>query len=153
MRERLDDVPMLAEHFLEQACRRLGVPLLKLKRRHVELLQSYHWPGNIRELQNIVERAVIGAQSGPLEFDLPGDSDDQRADDQQPAPGATVKAKGRAAEILTYGQLKRQERENLLAALEATHWRVSGPNGAAKLLGLQPTTLASKIKALGLREE
>ena len=72
LRERLDDVPMLAEHFLEQACRRLGVPAQRLKRRHVDTLQGHEWPGNIRELQNIVERAVIGAQSGPLEFDLSG---------------------------------------------------------------------------------
>ena len=148
LRERVDDVPMLAQHFLGQACRRLGVPPRKLKSRHVDALQRYHWPGNVRELQNIVERAVIGAQSGPLEFDLPGDSNDN-----QRAPGATVKSKGRPKEVLKYSAVKRQERENLLAALEAAHWRVSGPAGAAKLLGLRPTTLASKIKALGLREE
>jgi transcriptional regulator with GAF, ATPase, and Fis domain len=148
LRERLDDVPLLAERFLEQACRRLGVPPLKLKSRHVQALQRYNWPGNIRELQNLVERAVIGAQSGPLEFDLPGDSgDDQRAS------GSTVTSKTRAKDVLKYSELKRQERENLLAALEATRWRISGPAGAAALLGLRPTTLASKIKVLGLREE
>ncbi len=147
LRERLDDVPILAGYFLEQSCRRLGVPPQKLKRRHVEALQRYEWPGNVRELQNIIERAVIGAKSGPLEFDLPGGSNgEQRESDA--AAGSTSRKK-----VLKYGELKRQERDNLLAALEATHWRISGPAGAAKLLGLRPTTLASKIKALRLREE
>ena len=78
LRQRLDDVGLLAAHFLEQACRRLGVPPRRLKQRHVEALQSYQWPGNIRELQNVVERAVIGAKSGPLEFDLPKDPHKQQ---------------------------------------------------------------------------
>ena len=148
LRDRVDDVPVLAAHFLGEACRRLGVPPLKLKERHVDALTRYHWPGNVRELQNIVERAVIRAQAGPLEFDVPGDSSIN-----QRLPDASVKSKSRSKEVLNYSALKRRERENLLAALEATHWRISGPSGAAKLLGLRPTTLASKIKALGLREE
>ena len=158
LRERVDDVPMLAEHFLGEASRRLGVPPLKLKQRHVETLQRYNWPGNVRELQNIVERAVIRAQAGPLEFDLPGDESSSQlvsgqAASGQPTSGAGDKSKSRAEEVLKYSVLKQRERDNLLAALEATHWRISGPSGAAKLLGLRPTTLASKIKVLGLREE
>ncbi len=148
LRERPGDVGLLAAHFLDQACRRLGVPAQRLKQRHVEALASYGWPGNIRELQNVVERAAIGAKSGPLEFDLPKDSRPQ-----QGASGAEEKSRSRTSGILNYGELKRQERNNLLAALEATRWRMSGPAGAAKLLGLRPTTLASKIKALGLRED
>ena len=148
LRERLDDVPLLAAHFLEQACRRLGVPARRLKQRHVDSLQSYQWPGNIRELQNVVERAVIGAKSGPLEFDLPQDSHNQ-----QRAAGAARQSKSRTSGILNYSELKSRERDNLLGALRATRWRISGPAGAAKLLGLRPTTLASKIIALGLREE
>lgn len=147
LRERLDDVPLLADRFLDQACRRLGVAPLRLRSRHVELLQSYNWPGNIRELQNLVERAVIGAQSGPLEFDMPGDRSDN-----QPTLDATTKSTSGLELVRTYTELKRQERDNLLAALQATHWRISGPFGAAKLLGLRPTTLASKIKAHGLRD-
>jgi transcriptional regulator with GAF, ATPase, and Fis domain len=149
----VDDVPMLAEHFLGEACRRLGVPPLKLKQRHVETLRRYNWPGNVRELQNIVERAVIRAQAGPLEFDLPGDASSNQLVSGQAASGQAVKSKSHAGEVLNYSALKQRERENLLAALEATHWRISGPSGAAKLLGLRPTTLASKIKVLGLREE
>ena len=148
LRQRPDDVGLLAAHFLGQACRRLGVPARPLKQRHVEALQSYPWPGNIRELQNVVERAVIGAKSGPLEFDLPQDSHKQ-----QRASGAAEQSKSRISGILNYSELKSRERDNLLAALQATRWRVSGPAGAAKLLGLRPTTLASKIKTLRLREE
>ena len=147
LRERLDDVPMLAEHFLEQASRRLGVPTQRLKRRHVETLQRHEWPGNIRELQNMVERAVIGAQSGPLEFDLSGAVSDKNRGSVE-----AIESKKGPKEVLNYKQLKRDERDNLLAALEAAHWRISGPTGAARLLGLKPTTLASKIKSLGLRE-
>lgn len=148
LRERLDDVAMLADHFLEQACRRLGVAPKKLERRHVEALQSHDWPGNVRELQNAVERAVIGAQSGSLEFDLPN-----RTGGDRQAVNEPIESGQRAREILTHHEIKRLERENLRAALEACHWRVYGPKGAAKLLGLRPTTLNSKIKALGLREE
>jgi len=147
LRERPGDVPLLADRFLEQACQRLGAPPLRLKSRHVESLKSYGWPGNIRELQNLVERAVIGAQSGPLEFDLPGDQHDN-----QQALGATTKPGSSPSAVLTYSELKQQERDNLLAALQETHWRISGPAGAAKLLGVRPTTLASRIKALGLRD-
>ena len=148
LRQRLDDVGLLAAHFLERAWRRLGVPPQRLKQRHVEALESYQWPGNIRELQNVVERAVLGAKSGPLEFDLPQDSPKQ-----QRASGGAEQPKSRTSGILNYSELKRRERDNLLAALRAARWRISGPAGAAKLLGLRPTTLASKIKTLGLREE
>lgn len=147
LRERLEDVPILAAHFLEKACLRLGVKPLALKRRHVEGLSDYDWPGNIRELQNIVERAVIGAQSGPLEFALPLATDIVRRRPSVQGDDAVL-----PRTVLKHSEVKRQERENLLAALESAHWRISGPNGAAKLLGLKPTTLASKIKALGLRE-
>ena len=117
LRERLDDIPMLAANFLEVTCRRLGVPPQKLKRRHVEALQRYDWPGNVRELQNIIERAVIGAQSGPLEFDLP-----VSANDNQRESSAVVESKNRAKEVMKHSDLRRLERDNLLAALEATHW-------------------------------
>jgi len=70
VRERLEDLPVLAAHLLERICSRLGVAQPKLLRRHIEVLQRYEWPGNVRELQNLLERAVITAQSGNLEFDL-----------------------------------------------------------------------------------
>lgn len=145
LRDRLEDVPSLTMHFLDDGCRRLGIAKPSLKRRHVKALMSYDWPGNVRELQNVIERAVIRSQSGSLEFDLPaGDAPRikrHQSPDEPKAPG-----------VLTYQQLLAQERDNLKAALEACYWRVSGPNGAAKLLGVKPTTLASKIKSMGLRQ-
>ena len=146
LRDRRDDLPLLAEHFIEEGCRRLGVSRPTVKRRQMLALKSHDWPGNVRELQNVIERALIRSQSGPFELDLSG---------ERPAAVQTVAAVSAAGPrvIQTYEQLRELERENLKAALEACRWRVSGPYGAAKLLGLKPTTLASKIKALGLREQ
>jgi transcriptional regulator with GAF, ATPase, and Fis domain len=141
LRERLDDVPLLAAHFLSEISVRVGIAEPKLKRRHVAALREYDWPGNVRELRNVLERAVITARSGALEFDLPssGGAKSERAPSSVPRP-----------KILTYAELKRLERENVLAALEAADWKVSGSGGAAELLGVKPTTLASRMKAAGL---
>lgn len=139
LRKRLDDVPLLAQHFLGEAARRLRLPEPRLKKRHVAELQAYEWPGNVRELQNAVERAVIRSRSGPLEFDLPSTA------------AAAEPAEETERPIWTQEQWKELERQNIEAALQETGWRVSGPKGAAGLLGMKPTTLASKIRALGLR--
>ena len=148
VRERLEDLPLLAAHFLERICGRLGVVPPKLQHRHIEALQRYEWPGNVRELQNVIERAVIRSQSGALEFDLEqGGSLQQKSVSVGRTPSAS------SEEVLTYDELKRRERENLRFALESTYWKISGPAGAARLLGIKPTTLASKIRALGLRRE
>ena len=103
LRDRRDDIPRLAVHFLDQYSRKLGIPALKLRQRHIIELQKYSWPGNIRELQNVVERAVISGRSGNLEFHLPqsaervkedieteADSLDHRSDDRR--GGATLRA-------------------------------------------------------------
>ncbi len=144
LRDRLEDLPLLTMHLLDEGCRRLGIAKPSLKQRHVEPLKGYDWPGNIRELQNVVERALIRSQSGPLEFDPPGRGD-ARSQRQELHSGPEP------AGIMTYEQLRAQERKNIRAALEACRWRVSGPNGAASILGIKPTTLASKIKSMGLR--
>lgn len=145
LRQRLDDIPLLADLFLQRSCSRLGVPPLKLKRRHIDVMQGYSWPGNIRELQNVIERAVIRAQRGNLDFELPA-----VANEKWSAPTAPRSVE-MAKRILREDEIRRFESENLIAALEATHWRLSGANGAAELLGILPTTLASRIKALGLK--
>ena len=148
VRERLEDLPALAAHFLERISGRLGVSQPKLLRRHVDALQRYEWPGNVRELQNVIERAVIRSQTGDLEFDLK-----EKGSGQQKSVSVGPRPSASGEKILTYGELRRQERENLRSALESTYWKISGPAGAAMLLGIKPTTLASKIKALGLRRE
>lgn len=144
LNQRREDIAPLALHFLDEVSRRLRVPAPKLKKRHVEALECYAWPGNVRELQNVIERALILARSGPLEFDLP----DSSGSVGKRAPRET--ASGDPSRILSYDELRNLERANIRAALEMTRWRVSGARGAAKLLGIKPTTLASKIKSLGL---
>ncbi len=147
LRNRVEDIPLLAEHFLKQACRRLGMPALPLKQKHVLQLQGYNWPGNIRELQNVLERAVIKSGGGALQLDLP-----EVATEEAVTWMPKVETANNNHEIRTYEQWKEMEKANILAALRQTHWKVAGPGGAAELLGTKPTTLASRIKALGIEK-
>jgi len=146
LRERRDDIPLLATHFINHACQRLRMPGLRLSRAEAERLQAYAWPGNIRELQNVIERAVIVSQAGRLRLDLPGGA---------PAPAAPASMDEAGApqdrEILSEAELRALERDNLLRALNACDWKLFGAGGAAELLGVKPTTLASRIKRFGLQ--
>src|SRR5207253_2187254 len=91
LRERLEDIEELAEHFIKQAGRRLGVPRPRLTKHHVQELQSYDWPGNVRELQNVIERAVILAKGGKLHFDLPHRlARDDSSNQATPAPNGNT---------------------------------------------------------------
>jgi transcriptional regulator with GAF, ATPase, and Fis domain len=105
-------------------------------------LAAYHWPGNVRELQNTIERAIILGREGQLTFDLLA----SRVNDN---PGGLTKSTARAA-LLTRDELKRQQREHIINVLKQTNGKVSGPGGAAELLGLKPSTLASRISSLGI---
>jgi transcriptional regulator with GAF, ATPase, and Fis domain len=107
----------------------------------ISQLTSYDWPGNVRELQNAVERAVILSRGGSLWFDL----SDSSIGAPRPTPQVLAKSAPR-----TRDELKREERDNIATALEKAGGKVFGPGGAAELLGMKPTTLASRIKALGL---
>lgn len=142
LRNRKDDIPLLAAHFLEQARLRLNVPPAVLTAAHVSQLQGYDWPGNVRELQNTIERALILAQNGLLVFDLPG-----AASASVPAPPEPVEGA-----VITELEFRRRERENVLVALNKARWKIHGPGGAAELLGLKPTTLISRAKKLGLKK-
>jgi len=140
LRQRPDDIAPLAEHFLKLSARRLNVPVPTLTNTNVDELRAYSWPGNARELQNVVERAVILAQGGRLEFDV-GETPARCAPRQTPAPVAIAsEASRRAAEI-----------ENMRAALDACGGKVSGPGGAAALLGVKPSTLYSRLRRHGLK--
>jgi transcriptional regulator with GAF, ATPase, and Fis domain len=145
LRERLDDLPLLAEHFMRQAARRLRLPAPPLSADQVRFLQSYDWPGNVRELQNAVERALILAQKSALHFELPN------ASLPAPAPILPLSGNGSGAPVLTELELRHLERQNTLAALTRAGWKIHGPKGAAELLGVKPTTLISRIKKLGLK--
>ncbi len=141
LRERVEDVPLLAEVFLAASSRRLGRKPPKLTRAVVQRLQRYAWPGNVRELQHVIERAVLTSSGAALEVELL---------DSPPVRGASSPAAREAAIVRTEAELRQLERENLRAALAAADGRIYGKGGAAELLGLRPTTLASRMKALGL---
>ena len=138
LRERREDIPLLAQHFLMSESKALNSEL-RLSEADVRKLSRYDWPGNVRELQNVIERAGILAQNGRLRIDLPemhlSVSSDVRKGEPRPA-------------ILTDEELRAQERANILAALKEANGKVSGDGGAAEILGVKPTTLASRIKTL-----
>ncbi len=147
LRERMEDIPLLANHFVELSVRELRCPKPRLTRAGLAELQGYAWPGNIRELRNVIQRAVILARGGPLQFDLPGGS----ATPARPTPHGPAESEFERR-FVTEAEMQRRERDNLVAALEAADWRVMGANGAAELLGLKPTTLFSRLKWMGLEK-
>ena len=146
LRCREEDIPGLATHYLRHAARALKRPCPTLTQACVLQLLNYDWPGNVRELQNVVERAVITSGSGPLQLDLPAGTVGQPAATSRPVNPAL----GSGVGVIPEAEQKQQERENILAALRQTQWKVYGQHGAAALLGIKPSTLASRIKKMGL---
>ena len=142
LRERREDIPLLATHFLGNACRRFARSGLRLSQADAHRLQAYDWPGNIRELQNVVERAVIISQGEQLHLELP---------DASPAAagGAAMPATPDDA-LLTEQEKRQRDRRMIEQALQISGGKVFGPGGAAELLGVKPTTLASRIKRWGI---
>ncbi len=143
LRERREDIAQLAAHFVRLTARKMNRPPPRFTKAHAEQLTAHDWPGNIRELQNAVERAVILAQNGPLRFELPPRD--------APPSNQTKLPPDETASVLTREDWKRQERESITAALRKSGGKVFGPGGAAELLDMKPTTLASRVKALRLR--
>ncbi len=146
LRERKEDIPLLAKTFLALAGRRLNRDTRSLSQGNIAAMQSYDWPGNVRELQNVIERAVITSRSGTIRLDL-------KQTPSGPKRSTTPPSQSSQGTVLPDTEMKRLERENILAALRQTNWQVHGPGGAAELLGLRPTTLASRIKRMGLTRE
>ena len=145
LRERREDIALLAAHFLEVAARRLNSSEVRLTDHALEQLTAYDWPGNVRELQNVIERAVILSQRGPFRVDLvlQGSRATSRG-------GRTLSLNNLAetrSGVLSEAEMSRRKRDNILAALERTGWKISG---AARMLGVKPTTLASRLKRLGI---
>ncbi|MDF0673381.1 MAG: sigma 54-interacting transcriptional regulator [Nitrospira sp.] len=142
LRERGDDVVRLASAFAQRFADKMGRSVMPLNTEDIRRLKSYGWPGNVRELQNVLERAVITAIDGRLNLDraLPEPMAQPSLTDRtgEPVPGM----------IRTAKELEELERSNILRALEATKWKVSGENGAAKLLGINASTLSSRMRAL-----
>ena len=143
LRKRIEDIRLLAEHFLTRFARQLGRPRPRLTLANVQELQGYDWPGNVRELQHALERACIVAADGRLRFDFP------TAASRQPSRPLESPTPQR---ILTDEELRSLEANNIRAALSKCHGKVYGAKGAAALLGVKPTTLNSRIKSLGIRD-
>ncbi|MFR0713511.1 PAS domain S-box protein [Pseudomonas putida] len=143
LRERVEDIPLLASHFLKRASQAFNKPDVRLPLTQVELLKQYAWPGNIRELQNVIERQTIVARDGRLRFD-----DVLAAASQAPQVGS--QPWDADAEPTADEDWQRQMKQNVIAVLIRTAGKVSGEGGAARLLGLKPTTLASRLKKWGI---
>jgi PAS domain S-box-containing protein len=143
LRERGDDVILIAKAFLKQFSQQTGRITDTLSPANIHQLTSYHWPGNIRELRNIIERAVITSADGTLNLtDLMSTS---TAYPQQNTINSSNPDK-----IYTSSQLEDFERQNMIRALKLSGWKVSGKAGAADLIGIPPTTFYSRMKALGI---
>lgn len=147
LRNRKEDIPLLAAHFLNQVAAKMNRPLPRLTKAHKNELMSYRWPGNVRELQNAIERAVILSRSAGLRFDLPKGP--------QAATSLTETDVGGPFENLKVfkdSEMRQMERQNILAALRCTGWKIYGAGGAAEILGLKPTTLVARIKKMDIRK-
>jgi transcriptional regulator with GAF, ATPase, and Fis domain len=129
LRERLEDIPILVSHFCKKYETRIGKKITKVSKKAIDSLMSYNWPGNVRELENIIERAIIVSPGDTLVL---GDWLQKRN------PGSKSKP----------ADLNSLEREHILEVLNRTQWKVSGERGAAKILGLKPTTLEARMKKL-----
>ena len=138
LRERKEDIPLLANHFREKFAKTLNRPCSPFSAYNIEQLQDYDWPGNIRELQNVIERALIVSVDGNVSFDLGS---------KKPSPDVAS-----TDEVIPDELRKSREKENVRAALEKCSWKIYGPGGAAEMLGVQPATLAYRIKKMGLKK-
>jgi transcriptional regulator with GAF, ATPase, and Fis domain len=145
LRARTEDIPLLATHAITEVSKRLRVQAPTLTQADAARLQQYEWPGNIRELQNVIERAVILSKGVRLRLDI-------ALADLRPIELATTLSEIDTPEtILTDRELRERERANLMKALQRADGRIYGVDGAAELLGLNPTTLASRLRALKIR--
>jgi PAS domain S-box-containing protein len=131
LRERIEDIPLLVRRVVKEFQKKMGKEVESISRSTMEALQSYAWPGNVRELRNMIEHAMILSRGKILELHLP---------------------KRSPSDVSALANLKEVERSHVLAALEKTGWRVSGPGGAAEILDMKRTTLQAKMKKLGIRK-
>ena len=133
LRERKEDIPLIVEHFVASLNRELGRKVSAVPKKVMDNLMEYHWPGNIRELSNVVERAYVLSTGSKLDI----------GSWFNPSKGTSLQDQG----ILP---LQENEMQHILRALKHTKWRIRGKNGAAELLKINPTTLESRMKKLGI---
>ena len=138
LRQRPEDIPLLVNHFVEKHCRNLARPILPVSKATMKALQSRDWPGNVRELENVVERAVISSRGGMLEI-----GDALREPAPRPAQEPIVSAGRRT--------LVELEHDHIVATLESLRWKVEGEGGAAEVLGINPSTLRTRMRKHGIQ--
>ncbi len=146
LRERVADIAPLACHFMTQIAAELGRDNLRLPRQQLSLLEKHAWPGNVRELRNVIERAAISSSGATLRVDLalPG-ADSQTGPSRAPAQAEST--------FVTDAEFRVLEKANIVSALRHADWRIWGTEGAADLLGLNPSTLKYRMKQLGIRRD
>ena len=145
LRERGEDVVLLAAEFAAKFAQRMGKQLGPLSEECRRRLMAYSWPGNVRELQNVIERAVITARDRQLNLDRALPVSDVASGRRREPVGEPAQSR-----VLKFQELEALERENIRRALESCNWRVAGKDGAAAMLGMNSSTLSSRIKALGI---
>jgi formate hydrogenlyase transcriptional activator len=142
LREREDDIVALASEFSQRHAQRIGKRIAPLSGADARRLTTYPWPGNVRELQNVIERAVITSVDGSMNLDraLP-----------ESVTRESLRSQTTHPQVRTAYEVQEIERENIILALTASNWKVAGDKGAAKLLGVNASTLSSRMKALGIK--
>ena len=144
LRDRVDDIPLLAEYFIDRYARKIGIKIRSIERKTLELLQAYDWPGNVREFQNVIERAIVLCDGETFSVDP------SWLKRESPRPVTPAVPLGTISEHER--EFAQNEREMIEAALAATHGRISGPSGAAAALGISRQTLEYRIKNLGINK-
>jgi len=145
LRQRKEDIIPLALYFLKQQCDELSKKELKLTRQQAAILENYDWPGNIRELQHVIARSVILSRGSKLELESLLNA---KANNKSSYKQSNAKSNN----FITEQEFRELERNNIIAALEHSEWKVSGAGGAAELLGVKPTTLAHRMKVFAIRK-
>jgi transcriptional regulator with GAF, ATPase, and Fis domain len=135
LRQRAEDIPLLVEHFVKGLSKKLGREITSVSPATMKALRDHSWPGNIRELANVVERAVINARGTVLSV----------SDRFEIRPAEESRANSKSLEEV--------ERDYILSTLDKTGWRIEGPGGAAKILGLNPSTLRTRMAKLGINKQ
>jgi len=150
LRQRPYDIPMLVHYFVRRYAGRIGRRIERIPAATMRRLAAYSWPGNIRELENVIERAVILSKGPDLEVAaelIPAVYATAGPDDFQALVGSDNNITPAPADR----SLAKTEKEHIIAVLKRTHWRIAGPNGAAAILKLNPSTLRTRIKKLGVQ--
>jgi len=145
LRERSKDIGSLAIQFLDNVCKEQGRETLTLTRQQIDSLCSYSWPGNIRELKNVIERAVILTKGNRLRLDIAMPNDKQTKKTSVPIASDDET-------FVTDVIFREREKSNMVSVLRYTNWRISGTDGAAELLGIKPSTLAYRMKVFGIKQ-